>query len=96
MAPLNGKTITVSLDVMGGDHGPGVVLAGAEIARRRYGDLRYILHGEEAAVAPILASMQELKAVSEFIACETSIAMDDKPSQALRHGRRGSGMWRAL
>ncbi len=96
MTPGNTKTITVSLDVMGGDHGPEVVLAGADIARRRYGDLRFVLHGEEAVVMPILNGMGDLMAVSEFVACESSISMDDKPSQALRHGRRVSGMWKAL
>ena len=90
------KTITIALDVMGGDHGPAVVLAGAELSRRRYPEIRYILHGEEAAVLPELEKFPQLKAESVFHACETSIAMDTKPSQALRHGRKVSGMWKAL
>lgn len=81
---------------MGGDSGPSVVLAGAEISRRRYPEIRYILHGEEAAVLPELEKYEQLKAESVFHACEISIAMDEKPSQALRHGRRVSGMWKAL
>ena len=90
------KTITVALDVMGGDEGPAVVLAGAEISRRRYPELRYILHGEEAAVLPELEKYPVLKEQSVFHPCEVSITMEDKPSQALRHGRRVSGMWKAL
>ena len=38
----------------------------------------------------------KLKEQSVFHPCEMSISMDDKPSQALRHGRRVSGMWKAL
>lgn len=90
------KTITIALDVMGGDHGPSVVLAGAEISRRRYPEIRYILHGEEDAVLPELEKYATLKEQSVFHSCELSIAMDAKPSQALRHGRKVSGMWKAL
>ena len=92
----SGKTIKIALDVMGGDEGPSVVLAGAEISRRRYPEIRYILHGEEAAVLPELEKYDRLKSESEFHPCESSIAMDEKPSQALRRGRRGAGMWKAL
>ena len=94
--PSSPKTITIALDVMGGDHGPSVILAGAELSRRRYPEIRYILHGEEAAVFPELEKFPRLKEESVFHPCETSIAMDEKPSQALRHGRRVSGMWKAL
>ena len=90
------KTITIALDVMGGDKGPEVVLAGAELSRKRYPEIRYVLHGEEEAVAPILDQYERLKAESVFHPCEISIAMDAKPSQALRRGRRVSGMWKAL
>ncbi len=90
------KTITIALDVMGGDKGPEVVLAGAELSRRRYPEIRYVLHGEEAAVLPVLDQYERLKAESVFHPCEMSISMDAKPSQALRKGRRVSGMWKAL
>ncbi len=92
----NANTITIALDVMGGDAGPSVVLAGAEISRRRYPELRFILHGEADAVLPELDKYERLKSESVFHPCEMSIAMNDKPSQALRHGRRVSGMWKAL
>ena len=90
------SNITVALDAMGGDHGPEVVLAGAELSRRRYPDLRFVIHGEEAATLPVLERYERLQAASTFVACETSITMDMKPSQALRKGRKVSGMWKAL
>ncbi|MEE9374962.1 MAG: phosphate acyltransferase PlsX [Rhizobiaceae bacterium] len=89
-------TITIALDVMGGDHGPAVVLAGAELTRKRYPEVRYILHGEADVVLPELEKYSRLKQESVFHPCEISITMDDKPSQALRRGRRVSGMWKAL
>ena len=88
--------INIALDVMGGDHGPETVLAGAEISRKRYPEIRYILHGEEAAVLSVLEKYERLKSESTFVPCEFSVPMDMKPSQALREGRRVSGMWQAL
>ena len=88
--------MTISLDVMGGDNGPETVLGGAEIALLRNPALRFKLFGEEAIVKPMLEKRARLQEVSTFHDCELSIAMDAKPSQALRHGRWKSGMWRSL
>ena len=76
------KTITISLDVMGGDEGPAVVLAGAELSRKRYPEIRYILHGEADHVLPELEKYPVLKEQSVFHDCEMSITMEDKPSKA--------------
>ncbi|MCB1461762.1 MAG: phosphate acyltransferase PlsX [Nitratireductor sp.] len=89
-------SLTVSLDAMGGDHGPQVVLAGAAAALERKPGLRFILYGQEAAIAPILARYAALGAASRVVDCEITISMEDKPSQALRRGRWKSGMWRSI
>lgn len=81
---------------MGGDEGPAVVLAGAELSRKRYPEIRYILHGEADKVLPELEKYPVLKEQSVFYDCEMSITMEDKPSKALRRGRRISGMWKAI
>jgi len=88
--------VTASLDVMGGDKGPEVVLPGAAIALARHPDLKFRLYGDEAAVRPWLDREPAVKAASVFEHCEVSVRMDDKPSQALRRGRRKSSMWRAI
>ncbi|WP_280940493.1 phosphate acyltransferase PlsX [Aurantimonas sp. 22II-16-19i] len=92
----SGSGITISLDAMGGDHGPEVVVAGAALALQRRPDTRFVLYGEEAAVRPVLARFPELDAASTFHHCEISVRMDDKPSQALRQGRYKSSMWRTI
>ena len=81
---------------MGGDHGPSVILAGADIALERHPDMRFVLYGREEEVLPELEKYPRLKAVSTFHHCEVSVRMDDKPSQALRQGRYKSSMWRAI
>lgn len=90
------RPITISLDAMGGDHGPSVVLAGADLALSRHPDLRFVLFGDETAMAPILDRLPSLKAAATVRHTDVSIRMDDKPSQALRVGRRVSSMWLAI
>lgn len=88
--------IKISIDAMGGDHGPSVIIpALAKVATRRT-DIRFIIYGREEVVRPELAKQPRLAAVSEFVHCEVSVRMDDKPSQALRHGRWKSSMWKAI
>lgn len=89
-------TVTVSVDAMGGDFGPAVTLAGAEGALKGNPGVRFLLYGEERVVKPILAKHPGLAAVSSFIHCDVTVKMSDKPSQALRHGRWKSSMWRAI
>jgi glycerol-3-phosphate acyltransferase PlsX len=89
-------TITISLDAMGGDRGASVVLPGAALALERRPDLRFLIFGEEQAVAPLLEQRPALKDASRFVHCDVSVQMDDKPSQALRKGRWKSSMWRSV
>lgn len=81
---------------MGGDNGPRIVLHGARLALRERGNINYVFHGREEVVVPLLAEYPELKAVSDFKHSDVVIAMDDKPSAALRRGRNVSSMWQTL
>jgi glycerol-3-phosphate acyltransferase PlsX len=81
---------------MGGDHGPQVVLPGAARALQRRPDIRFVLFGRDADVLPVLETLPQLKAASAFVHCDVAVSMQDKPSQALRHGRYKSSMWRAI
>ena len=91
------KIITIALDVMGGDNGPSVDAWPVP----KY-PANAILKSDISCTAkklrcyPNWIKFPRLKEESVFVPCEISITMDDKPSQALRHGRRVSGMWKAL
>lgn len=89
-------TVTIAVDVMGGDRGPAVILGGAGAALSRRNGIRYMLFGNAAVIEPILRGMPELAAASSVHHCEVAVAMTEKPSQALRHGRWRSSMWRAI
>ncbi len=88
--------VRIALDAMGGDHGPSVIVPGAEISLIRHPDTEFVLFGDSAVVAPLLDAHPKLKASARLVHTDIAIKMDDKPSQALRHGRWKSSMWLAL
>ncbi|WP_075215559.1 phosphate acyltransferase PlsX [Mongoliimonas terrestris] len=90
------QAMIISVDVMGGDHGPSVVIPGCDILLSRRPDVRFALFGDEKIVRPILDAHPRVRDASTFTHCDVTIGMEEKPSQALRHGRRTSSMWRAI
>jgi glycerol-3-phosphate acyltransferase PlsX len=56
------RDLTVSVDAMGGDAGPGVVLAALTRSLVRHPTVRYLLHGDEAILKPLLSRRSKLKA----------------------------------
>jgi glycerol-3-phosphate acyltransferase PlsX len=88
--------VRIALDAMGGDHGAAVVLPGADISLTRHPEIEYLLVGDRAQIDPLLERLPRLKAKSQVIHTDVAVRMDDKPSQALRHGRWKSSMWLAL
>ncbi|TPJ28232.1 phosphate acyltransferase PlsX [Mesorhizobium sp. B2-8-3] len=88
--------IRISIDAMGGDHGPSVVIPALMTVAIRRPDIRFVIYGREDVVRPELAKFPKLAEISEFVHCEIAVRMDDKPSQALRHGRWKSSMWKAV
>jgi len=84
--------IIISLDAMGGDHGPGVTVPAALHILKREADLKLILVGDREVL------QQEVKNAggveSDRLAIEHAsqvVEMNDLPSQALR-GKKDSSM----
>jgi glycerol-3-phosphate acyltransferase PlsX len=81
---------------MGGDHGPSVVVpAVAQALAGLPGDVRLLLHGDQAAVSAEVARCKGLAERVEVRHAERVVAMDEKPAQALRRGK-GTSMWNAV
>src|SRR5204862_6956942 len=83
-------SLTTAPDAMGGDHDPGVVVKGADIALVRHPAVRFLLFGNEAQVAPLLAKVPRLAQATTLHHTDEVVADDAKPSQALRAARRSS------
>lgn len=79
---------------MGGDAAPAVVVAGIGIAAERHPGARFLLVGDEARVAPLLAADKRAAAVCDLRHAPDVIANDAKVATALR--ARQSSMRRAI
>ena len=88
--------VRIALDAMGGDQGPAVVVAGAELALRRHPETEFLFFGDTALFAPLVDARPSLKAAAKLIHTDIAVRMEDKPSQALRYGRWKSSMWLAI
>lgn len=84
------RELVISLDAMGGDYAPDIVIEGAAIARERVPSLKFIIYGDETKVVPLITKFPILKDCCEVCHTDKIISADDKPSQALRRGRDSS------
>ncbi|MCH7929367.1 MAG: phosphate acyltransferase PlsX [Proteobacteria bacterium] len=84
------ETLTIALDAMGGDRAPDVVIKGANVARVRHPDARFLLFGDETQLVALLQRYPKLAAVSTVRHSDTVVGASDKPSNALRQGRDSS------
>jgi glycerol-3-phosphate acyltransferase PlsX len=89
------RDFTVSIDAMGGDAGPGVVVGALARCVIRHPNVRFLLHGDEAVLRPLIAKRKNLAGKTEIRHTPERVRMDEKPSQVLRRGRNTS-MWRAV
>jgi phosphate acyltransferase len=90
------ENVRIALDAMGGDHGAPVVVAGADISLERHPDTEFVMVGSQPVLESLLAARPALRAVTRIVHTDVAVRMDDKPSQALRHGRWKSSMWMAI
>lgn len=83
--------VAISIDVMGGDHGPEVTVAGAALALKEHPALELVLVGDEQRSAPFLAQHQlDTHPRVRTVHAPQVVEMDEKPSSALRSKRESS------
>lgn len=90
------QKVRIALDAMGGDHGPSVVVPGAAHSLAHHPDSEFILFGNRADIEPVLQQHPQLAAAARIFHTDVAVKMDEKPSQALRHGRWKSSIWLAV
>src|SRR5271155_619945 len=90
------QKVRIALDAMGGDVGASVVIPGAAISLTRHPGTEFLLFGDRGAIDPQHVKHPALKAVSSVVHTDVAVSMHDKPSQALRRGRKTSSMWLAI
>ncbi|MBR0993997.1 phosphate acyltransferase PlsX [Bradyrhizobium japonicum] len=88
--------VRIALDAMGGDAGAAVVIPGAAISLQKHRETEFLLVGNRAMIEPELEKHPALRAASKIIHTDVAVSGSDKPSQALRRGRKTSSMWLAI
>ena len=85
------SSITLSIDAMGGDHAPEIVMQGLQLFGQQRSNTRFLLHGKADELAPLIEKYR-LGERSSVIDCPDVVSMSAKPSSALRNGKATS-MW---
>jgi len=81
-------TLTISIDAMGGDHGPAVTVRAALLAIERLPGVSFLLHGDRNLIEEeLVRAKAEQRALIEIRHSDRAIAMDEKPAQAMRRGK---------
>ncbi len=87
--------VTISVDAMGGDLGPEVVVSGCAQSLRDDPRLAVILHGDSARLGPLVAAQPDVSGRIDLRHAERAVSMQDKPSHVMRHGKDTS-MWSTI
>lgn len=90
------RDMTVSIDAMGGDAGPAVVMSALSRAIQRHPGVKFLLHGDVPVLEKLLARRKgKLAERVSLRHAPERVRMEEKPGLALRRGRNTS-MWRAI
>lgn len=89
------KALVISIDAMGGDKGPKVVIDGIYKSLKKYPNTYFIIHGKKDQLSPLIKSSPKILAQSELVQCEDVVTMEDKPSHVIRNGSNTS-MWSTI
>lgn len=88
--------LILSIDAMGGDHAPEIIIDGlVHFFKNRKRAVKILLHGDEAQLSPLLAQHEDVRGHCEIRHTELEVDMSAKPSEAVRRAK-GSSMWNAV
>lgn len=94
MEQVLSNNLVISIDAMGGDNSPQVVIEGLSIVAQKNADVRFLLFGDETKINAVLSQYKKLEQVCEVIHSSDVITNDDKPSQVIRN--RNTSMYMAI
>ena len=86
--------LVISIDAMGGDNSPRVVIEGLAIAAKKNSDAKFLLFGDETKVNDLLKSWPALQKVCEVRHSPEVVSNEDKPSAVIRN--RNTSMFMAI
>lgn len=91
---MTDNNMVISVDAMGGDNSPRVVIEGLAIATKEHPDIKFLVFGDSAKVNPIMQEFPELAKVCELRHASEMVHNEDKPSSVIRN--RNTSMFMAI
>ncbi len=91
---LSDNNLVISVDAMGGDKSPRIVIEGLAIAAKQNPDIRFLLFGDELRVKEEMKKFPSLNKVCTVINCIEMVHNEDKPSQVIRN--KNTSMYQAI
>jgi glycerol-3-phosphate acyltransferase PlsX len=92
---LSSSNLVISVDAMGGDRAPEMVVQGIDLAIRRHSAVRFLLYGRARELEPYLRQYPEVRDAIDIHDTWGVVGSGERPSVALRAGRNSS-MRRAI
>jgi len=83
------KNIHISLDAMGGDNAPEIVVEGAFQSKVRHPNLAFSFFGDKSKLLPLIDNKEILKD-SKIVHTKEIVDANEKPSIAVRKGKKTS------
>lgn len=90
----NTNNLVISIDAMGGDNSPRVVIEGLTLAAKKNPDAKFLLFGDKDKISAHLKNYPSLQEVCEIRHSDEVVSNDDKPSQVIRN--RNTSMHMAI
>lgn len=88
------KNIVISVDAMGGDNAPEIVIEGIALVAKNNPEVKFLIFGDSTKVMPLLQKFPELQKVCELRHADEFVHNDDKPSTVIRN--RNTSMFMAI
>jgi len=88
------KDLVISIDAMGGDNSPKVVIEGLALAHKRNPNIRFLVYGDKAKVNAEIMKYPDLQKACQVFHTEEFVHNEDKPSHVIRN--RATSMYQAI
>jgi len=91
---MSENPLVISVDAMGGDHSPRIVVEGLALATKQNPDIKFLVFGDLERVSAEFKKFPHLKDVCEIRHSPEVVLNDDKPSQVIRN--KNTSMYQAI
>lgn len=91
---MSENNLVISVDAMGGDNSPRVVVEGINIAHKNNADMKFLLFGDEVKVNEEIKRFPQMKEYCTIIHTTEYVHNEDKPSQVIRN--KNTSMYMAI